>query len=275
MRNNISYFILTSLLTLLVACEPYQVADVALPTAPTADFSMEVVPDNPNQIVVTDQSSGNFSRVWDFGNGGVSTLPSDTAFYSLKGEYTITLAVAGDGGTGVTTRTVTIEEDAAVACDSTTLLLAGGCGADDSKTWIWAQDAGAVSVGPTPTSSEWYGSPEAGLVSEQYDDSWTFAFSGTDFVYENNGQSVNPYNGYVAEDFTPPAGTWRIEAGAGIDGTDRMTISDEDLFLGVMDSGPVYDIFELTEDRLVLVSPIMQEDGTPGQGYFTLYFVAQ
>ncbi len=272
-------YILFAIGLLLAACDPYQVDDVELPAPAdgSTSFSWSYVPGDSNQIAL-DASGIENNVLWAFPSGASkpsSTRAVDTVTFSLQGEYEIVLYVAAQGGTAIAREMVAITQDKAIECDSTTLLLTGGCGTQDSKTWIWSQAANAISVGPVPVSTEWFGSPEEGLEAAQYDDAWTFAFDGADFVYDNNGQSINPYAGYQAQDFTPPAGTWRIEAGAGFEGADQIVLSDEDLFLGVMDSGPVYDIIELTEDRLVLLSPIMQANGTPGQGYFTLYFVAQ
>ena len=262
---------------LLAACDPYQVDDVALPAPPTAGFSWSYVPGDSNSIALSATETGD-AVVWEFPSGAskpTSTRAVDTVEFGQRGDYEIALFTTAQGGTDVVRQMVNIPSDKAVACDSTTLLLAGGCGVDDSKTWIWSQQAAAISVGPTPLSSEWFGSPEGGLVEAQYDDAWTFAFDGADFVYDNSGQSVNPYDGYVAQDFTPPPGTWRIQEGTGYNGSDQVVLSDEDLFIGVMDSGPTYDVVKLTPDSLVLVSPIIQANGEAGDGFFTLYFVAQ
>jgi hypothetical protein len=270
-------YIFLALGLLLAACDPYQVDDVALPAPPTASFSWSYVPGDSNSVVVEASSPGN-NLLWEFPSGASkpkSTLAQDTVEFSQRGDYEITLYLTGQGGTSVDRQMVNIPTDKAIDCDSTVLLLAGGCGVSASKTWVWSQEANAVSVGPVPLSAEWFGSPAGGLVPEQYDDSWTFEFDGANFVYDNNGQSVNPYDGYVAQDITPPAGTWLIREGSGFEGADQLVISDQDLFLGVMDSGPVYDIIEVSETELVLVSPIMNSDGSEGTGYFTLYFVAQ
>ena len=46
-------------------------------------------------------------------------------------------------------------------------------------------------------------------------------------------------------------------------------------FMGVWDSGPFYDIIELTEDRLVVHGPIQTGDCQQADGWFTLIFVAE
>ena len=44
--------------------------------------------------------------------------------------------------------------------------------------------------------------------------------------------------------------------------------------MGVWDSGPYYDIVELTESRLVLHGPIQEGDCIQGEGWFTIVFEA-
>ena len=265
-------YILAGLGLLLAACEPYQAEDISLPAAPSAEFSFSPMPDDPNRLVVTDNSGEGFVRLWDFGNGSNSSAEVDTVFYPLAGEYTITLAVSGQGGTSVAEQTVTIEQDAALSCDSTLTNLLGGCTSADSKTWVFSLESGAISIGPEPLSSQYFSSSENGLVPEQYNDSWTFNFEGSGFLYENEGLTVDPAQDYEAVPYTPPAdATWRIEPEAGFGGSPRLTLSPEESFLGVKDSGPVYDLHEVTEDRMVLVGQLRSDPNV----YFTLYFVAQ
>ena len=45
--------------------------------------------------------------------------------------------------------------------------------------------------------------------------------------------------------------------------------------MGVWDSGPTFDIVDITEDRMVVVAPQQNGDCTAGEGYFTLIFTAQ
>ena len=125
---------------------------------------MEPVVDNPNQILLTDQTDGSFARLWDFGNGITSTLPADTAFYPLAGDYTVTLSVAADGGTRVISKVINIAEDAPVDCDSVALALIGGCTKSDSAVWVFAREAAAVAIGPDPLSGQWFSSQAGALL---------------------------------------------------------------------------------------------------------------
>ena len=74
---------------------------VAGAVAPTALFSASPVSGTaPLQVTFTDQSSGSITgRLWDFGDGITSTLPSPTHTYTIAGVYTVTLTVSGPGGT--------------------------------------------------------------------------------------------------------------------------------------------------------------------------------
>ena len=89
----------------------------------------------------------------------------------------------------------------------------------------------------------------------------------------NNGKTIDPWNGYAALPFTPPTDLfWFISKGTGDAGADQIVLP-VGTFLGTMDSGPKYDIFSLTTDKMVLRSPIRKQDNTPTQGFFEFTFV--
>ncbi len=266
MQRSIS--ILLPLLILMAACDPFQVADVALPDAPVAQVSFSYVPDDSNRVVLTDNSTNAFTRLWDFGNGSSSDLPSDTAFYPIAGNYTVTLTISGQGGTSVTTQEISILNDAVLDCDSTLINLVGGCSSRDTVAWIFAQEPAAVAIGPTELSTNWFSSPAGGLAPEQYDDEWVFAFAGSRHQYYNNGETIDPAQGFDPVPFDPPTGvTYSINPGAGFNGTTQISLTPGS-FIGVKNSGPLYDIIELTETRMVLLSK-----QTDGDGWFTQIFV--
>lgn len=256
----------------LATCSPVQDPDISLPPLPgPPQISVEPVSGDPNRVIVRDLSTGFFSRTWDFPGGAPakSTLAVDTVFYAKKGNYTITLyaAVEGGGGTSQSAQTVAIAEDATVACDPQTGLLTGDCG-PAGKCWTFTTAAGAVRVGPVPGDWQWYTSPVNGLQGAQYDDSFCFYIDGARFVYDNKGTTVDPWNGYAVVNYTPPNDyTWFISKGTGTNGADQIVLPDG-AFLGVWDSGPVYDILSLTADQLVVQSKIVNTDG-----WFQLTFV--
>jgi hypothetical protein len=264
---------------LFTACAPDRDDDFNLGPAPgEPDFTVELLTGDSNRVVVTDRTPGVFQRLWDLPGGDPknSTLATDTVFYSKAGEYAITLHVSREDGSGSSagTKKVTIASDATADCNPKVALLTGDCG-PDGKCWVFSQVAGAISVGPTSGSTEWYTSPAGGLVPEQYDDSYCFFFEGQVFEYRNNGATVNPWNGYAAEPYTPPPGDWVFSEGTGTNGADRI-ILPEDHFMGVRDADNVLDVVVLTADQLVVRARIRDQAGVPAaEGWFELHFIAQ
>lgn len=265
-----------------MGCDPYQEADINLGQSPSIpDFSIEFLHGDSNTIIVTDLSQGNFARIWDFGENAdgnrpikqTSTLTTDTVQYSKAGSYTITLHVSaqGGGGTAQNSKTITIANDAQVGCEETIALLTGDC-LPAGKCWTFSQVAGAVTVGPNPGDGSWHSSSEGGLEPAQYDDAFCFFIEGASFRYMNNGQTIDPWDGYQAVDYTPPTDhTWTFSPGTGNNGMDQIILTT-DSFLGVWDASNVYDIVSLTETELVVQTPFLTQDN--GQGWFELYFVA-
>lgn len=272
-------FLIIAIAAIISSCEPYEAADVVLATAPNApQFSYSFLGNDPNTVVFTDLSEGNFVRVWDFGKNEDGKSPSplkssektDTVNFVKAGTYKVTLHIsaANGGGTASSSQEIVITQDGNVNCTPTIALLTGDC-LPAGKCWVFSQAAAAVGVGPTPGDVGWYSSPAGGLVSEQYDDSWCFFSEGQVFQYNNNGQTIDPWNGYVAVDYTPPAMTWILNEGAGDSGEDQIELPVGG-FMGVWDASNKYDIISLTETDLVVRS---QQLG--GTGWFELRFVAQ
>lgn len=284
--KKLSYLFILSLLA-FAACSPFQDADINLGTPPASpDFSVEMMPGDSNTFIVKDLSSGNFTRVWNFGTNAdgqtplkrTSTLAIDTVTYLKAGTYTITLYVSASngGGTSQNSKTISVANDAQTGCGGTVALLTGDC-LPAGKCWTFSQVAGAVTVGPAPGDGSWYASPAAGLAAEQYDDSFCFFLDGNVFQYNNNGATINPFNGYAAEPFNLPSDlTWTYSPGTGDGGKDQIILG-AGLFMGVRDAGNVLDIVSISETNLVVRAPIVNADGTPNSnnGWFELYFVAQ
>jgi len=274
-KNKYYSLLLFVAITFLAACDPSIDEDIVIPSLSESPMmSIEVSPNDPNKIIVKDLSANFFSRVWDLPGGTPdnSTLAIDTILYQKKGNYEITLhaAATGGGGTAIVKESIFIEDDAVLDCSEEVTFLTGGCDNIVGKCWTFSRVAGAVSVGPDPGSSEWFSSLENGLVEEQYDDSFCFTFEGSSFQYDNNGQTIDPFNGYAAVDLTPPTDlTYFLQQGGGGNGETRIVLP-EGAFMGVMDSGPLYDILRLTEDELVVRSKIVGNEG-----WFDLYFVAR
>jgi PKD repeat protein len=259
---------------LIAACNPYEDVGIELPGGPSAAFDHAFVENadgtiDSNRVVVTSLAADGFLHFWDFGNGRTSSLASDTAYYPQAGTYEISYNVYNAGGSDEASVEVTIENTLELPCEGTLALLTG---CDNQKTWYWSQVAGAISVGPTPYATEWYASPAGGLVDEQYDDTYKFTFDGA-YIYDNNGGTVNPFEGYVVSALEVPELTWYLSEGTGTSGEDQI-ILPACWFMGVWDSGPAYDIVELTENSLILHGKIQNGDCSAGDGYFTLSFSA-
>ena len=151
-----------------------------------------------------------------------------------------------------------------------------------NQTWKFSIESGAISIGPEPGSTEWYASPEGGLVDFQYDDRWTFTPGGT-MHYNNNGSTMNPFDGYVETLMSVAPTTYSYDP-AGFLSLPSITIDPLIVdgaieicgWVGIWDSGPEYAIVELTETTLVLSA--LQQGGDcvnpVGSGYFTLKFEA-
>jgi hypothetical protein len=284
--KKLTYLFILSIFA-FAACEPFQDADIELGAAPSSpEFSIEYVQGDSNTIIVKDLSSGNFSRVWSFGENAsgqtplkrTSTSAIDTVTYLKAGTYTVTLYVAGEsgGGTAQNAKIITVSNDAITGCTGTIALLTGDC-LPAGRCWTFSQVAGAVTVGPSPGDGSWYASPAAGLAAEQYDDAFCFFLDGNVFQYNNNGATINPFNGYAAEPFNLPADlTWTYSPGTGDGGKDQIILG-AGLFMGVRDASNVLDIITISETELVVRAPIVNVDGTlnSNNGWFELYFVAQ
>ena len=164
----------------------------------------------------------------------------------------------------------------------------GGAPALLIGTWKLSPEAGAIAIGPEPGSTEWYSTPqgwqnptsEVANIDFQTDDLWTFTPEG-EFIYDNNGSTMNPFDGYIETQMTVEPTAYVLEAGAGLNGNDVFTVDNMNTevaeicgWMGVWDSGPTYTIVELTPSRLVLHALQQDVDCTNPtfSGYFTLIF---
>lgn len=263
---------------LFLACEPERMDDIDIGPLPEApEMSLSVDPDNPNRIIAQDISTGFFNRLWvaEGANPSRSSNPVDTFFYISAGTYNITLfgAKFGGSGTSSTTQEITIETDATIECSPGVALLTGDCGTE-GKCWRFSSVTGAISVGPTYGSGDWFRSPANGLVPEQVNARWCFFFVGSEFDHRNNGMSISPWDGFVPVPHEPTPGPWEYSEGTGMDGRDQIILTPGQ-FMGTWDSSNVLDIELLTEDELVVRARLVDQSGTPqNEGWFEFYFVA-
>lgn len=274
--NRILVFIIAILF--IWACEPQKADDIdigPLPEQPQLSLSFDE--NDPNRVIVEDNSTGFFNRLWvaDGASPLTSTKQRDTFFYAKAGNYTITLHAAKIGGSGTssTSQTITIDNDATVVCGPQIALLTGDCGSS-GKCWKFSTVMGAITVGPTYGSGEWYRSPANGLVPEQMASSWCFHFEDASFEFINNGVTISPWDGYSAIPHDPTPGPWQLSIGTGMNGVDQILLTPGQ-FMGTWDSNNVLDIVLLTEDQLVVRARIVDQQGVPAaEGWFEFYFVA-
>jgi len=273
MRTPTLFITLTASL-LFIACDLQQPASRELGPLPAPpEFSVEEVPGNPNQVVVRLLSTDFFDFIWDLPGGTPKTskAPVDTIFYQRAGTYPISLHAAhtSGNGTAVSTQTITIAQDATLECNATLRLLTNDC---STQCWKLSPERGSIQVGPVPLSSEWYNSP--GLDDAQIDDLWCFNAETGAFIYDNGGETFSVCAGYVSvPDYNIPPNAGFTFSPSASGNAEFMLTLDEGSWMGVEDSGPVYEIVSISENELVMLSPIRPCDGSASPGWFTLTFI--
>lgn len=282
-RYNKLFFLLLLTLGIFASCDPYEEDDINignLPEAPT--FTASVDPENANKIVITNTSQGFIEFVWDISGGvgldgipNTSILSHDTILFSAMGVYDITLHATKSGGSGTSfsTQSFTITEDAVVECDDKFSTLTNGC---TSKCWKLSNVAGAISVGPSELSDEWFASPEDGHDPSQTDDTWCFAFEDFTWTYNNNGSTFSACQGFVDDPNYPvPTGVTYNVLNSGTSFSEFKITLPDGVWMGVEDSGPEYQIVDMNDSELTLLAPIATCDGTASPGWFTIKFEAE
>ncbi len=114
------------------------------PTRPSASFAATPrVGPAPLDVQFTDQSTPGSSSIaswlWDFGDGGTSTLQNPSHTYAVPGAYAVSLTVSGSSGSDEESRKPYIVAD---ADNEETLLLPGGV----PLTMVWIP-AGTFDMG--------------------------------------------------------------------------------------------------------------------------------
>ncbi|MBK8081973.1 MAG: PKD domain-containing protein [Saprospiraceae bacterium] len=275
-QKNIWCYSIGVIFILLQSCTPDRINENSIDGTPNVpDFTITPLADNPNKLVVTSLATDAFQIFWDAPGGTPKSSKrlSDTILYTKKGTYTISLyASSTDGsGTAVKTKTITLENDAALECNSKIAMLTGDC-LPSGKCWTLAQEAGAVKVGPTYDDFSWFTSTAGGLQPAQYDDRFCFTFEGLVFENRNNGTTINPWDGYKVQNVDHGISDFIFSEGTGISNRDQIILQDNQ-FVGVWDSDNVLDIVTLTADKLVIRARLRAQNGTTAaEGWFELTF---
>ncbi|MDA8771618.1 glycoside hydrolase family 16 protein [Flavobacteriales bacterium] len=171
--------------------------------------------------------------------------------------------------------------DPSVPCDF--LDAAGICGGSNDipalliGSWALSTAAGAVEVGPSPGSNEWYSSGSNGLQSAQYDDIYTFQTNGS-LIADYNGSIIDAFADYSEQGFscTPIDFDFNASDTSGDASTIELSAASTSCscpFIGTNDAGLIYTITTLTSNTLQLQAQGDDSNCNEADLYFTFTFV--
>jgi hypothetical protein len=251
---------------LLSSCSPDKTG--SLGTKATASFTVTPVPNKVNTYVLQSTSQNAFGYQWDKGNGSfVKGKATDTAYFPLKGTYTVKLRAFGRGGYDSTAQTVNITVDDILNNATFKLLTAKSWKLDPTGT-------STIIVGTESNPAQYFGGGT--LADCQVDDVYTFSTT-MKLTYNANGGTFNGgnvtpnYTCSTDRSFTSVDYTFlpTVSAGQGIAGI-QLTGTPPTRFIGVTDvSSNNYRIISITPTTMVLRS------GTPTETVHQFKFIAQ
>ena len=171
--------------------------------------------------------------------------------------------------------------DPSVPCEF--LDAAGICGGSNDipalliGSWALSTAAGAVEVGPSPGSNEWYSSGSNGLQSAQYDDIYTFQTNGS-LIADYNGSIIDAFADYSEQGFscTPIDFDFNASDTSGDASTIELSAASTSCscpFIGTNDAGLIYTITTLTSNTLQLQAQGDDSNCNEADLYFTFTFV--
>jgi PKD repeat protein len=220
-----------------------------------ASFTMTPITGQANKYLLTSTSLYASALEWDKadGKGFVKGALTDTAYFPLKGSYTIRLRATGLTNTSIATQAVNVAADDPAFVTTFKLLTSHGWKLDPGAT------ANAIIVGTENNPAEYYaGGP---LATCQVDDIYTFNANNT-LTYNANGQTFNAGNvapNYVCSNdrsYSNVAFTYSETVAAGRAGIATITLSGAPPtnFIGVTDVPVenVYRIISISSTSLVL-----------------------
>lgn len=269
--------IIKSALALIVifamSCEPSVDDKIALGDPPSANFEISAG-DTPNDFTLTNITEGAFFTQWDLGAQGVVEGSNVSVYFPNMGDYDITMTTLNANGSASTTKSLTVTQDDAAACQGVIELLSG-C---DEKVWKLAPEEGAIFVGSDLVNSYWFNSESD--VSERechFNDEYIFRANG-EYEYRTNGDfwadtdgdgNIFPSDlglspGCQADENMPEK--YRAWS-SGVHGygatSNSLTVSGEGAWMGLYKIGTssevgtpqnsvTFNISEITENRMVL-----------------------
>lgn len=267
MTHQLKIFSILVFTAVFIGCSPESESDLG--TRATASFTVAPVSGKVNTFALQSTSQNAFGYQWDKGTGAFAKgNQMDTAYFPLKGTYTVKLRAFGRGGYDSTAQTVSVTVDDILNNPQFKLLTA--------KSWKLNPDAGAnaIVVGTEANPSQYFGGGP--LADCQKDDVYTFT-TALKLNYSANGATFN--GGNLAPNFT--CGTDRsysnvsftfapgTTAGAGL-ATITLPGAIPTNFIGVTDiSSNNYRIISISSTAMVLRS------GTASETVHQFKFIAQ
>ncbi len=253
-------------LLLITGCRPEPIAELGVKA--TASFTLTPVAGRVNTFVLQSTSQNAFGYQWDKGSGSfVRGKQTDTAYFPLRGTYTVRLRALGRGGYDTASQSVSTTVDD-ILNNPTFLLLV-------SKSWKLNPTAGAnaIIVGTDANPAAYFGG--GGLADCQVDDVYTFT-NGLKLNYNSNGSTFNAgniapnYTCSTDRSYTNVSFTFALGGAAGAIASITLPGTVPTNFIGVTDvSSNNYRIMSISSTAMVLRS------GTPTETVHQFKFIAQ
>lgn len=273
MKKNRNLLLLCTCVSVLVlfynsGCTPASTKDLGLP-ATAVSFTMTPVAGKVNTYLLQANATNAFSWQWDKANGAgfKNGKQTDTAYFALKGNYTVRLRAFGRGGYDTASQAVTITVDDIVNNPQFKLLT--------GKSWKLnpADGANAIIVGTDANPAQYFGG--GALADCQKDDVYTFT-TGMKLNYNSNGATFNGgniapnFNCGIDRSYNDVSFTYTIGGQSGAVATITIPGAIPTQFIGVTDiSSNTYRIMSISANAMVLRS------GTASETVHQFKFVAQ
>lgn len=266
--TNLFCAIILVILASVQACSPESAGELGTKASGTS-FTITPIAGRVNTFLLEATAQNAFGYQWDKGNGSfVKGKQVDTAYFPLKGTYTVRVRAFGRGGYDTTSRSVTTAVDDIINNANFKLLTA--------KSWKLnpADGANAIIVGTDGNPAQYFGGGP--LADCQKDDVYTFT-TALKLNYAANGATFN--GGNIAPNFSCGTDrsysnvnyTFTLGGAAGAIATITLPGSTvPNNFIGVTDvSSNNYRIMSISATAMVLRS------GTPSEAVHQFKFIAQ
>jgi len=234
----------------------------------TASFTISPVAGRINTYLLQSTSKNAFGYQWNKGNGDfVKGQQTDTAYFPLKGNYTVQLRAFGRGGYDTAAQSVTIDVDDILSNPNFKLLI--------GASWKLNPANGSIIVGTEGNPAQYFAG--GALDPCQTDDVYTFS-SALKLTYNANGSTFNGgniapnFNCGIDRSYSDLSFTFEPSVPSGAAGIASINLPGAvpDHFIGVTDvSSNHYRIISISATEMVLRS------GTPSEAVHQFKFIAQ